>query len=78
LALSLLIILAPPFLGLRLENHPLENIMSRRSRLTTNIQRRYEKADRILATSIFVIRPYSYYISARTDYILSDLSAKYE
>jgi hypothetical protein len=63
---------------LRLENHPLENIISRRSRLTTNTQRRYEKADRILVTSIFIIRPCSYYISAYTDYILSDLSAKYE
>jgi hypothetical protein len=52
--------------------------MSRRSRLITSTQRRYEKADRILATSIFVIRPYSYYVSARTDYILSDLLAKYE
>jgi hypothetical protein len=52
--------------------------MSRRPRLTTNTQRRYEKADRILATSIFVMRPYSYYISIYTDYILSNLSAKYK
>jgi hypothetical protein len=52
--------------------------MSRRLRPTTSTQRRYEKADRILVISIFVIRPYSYYVSIYTDYILSDLSAKYE
>jgi hypothetical protein len=63
---------------LRLENHSLENIISRRPRLTTSTQRRYEKADRILATNIFVIRPYSYYVSSYTDCILSDLSAKCE
>jgi hypothetical protein len=78
LALSLPIILAPPFLGLRLENYLSENIMSRRPRPTTNTQRRYEKADRILAINIFVIRPYFYYVTTYTDYILSDLSAKCE
>jgi hypothetical protein len=63
---------------LRLENYPLKNIIFRRSRLITSTQRRYEKADYILITSIFVIRPYSYYISVYTDYIFSDLSAKYK
>jgi hypothetical protein len=52
--------------------------MSRRPRLTISTQRRYEKADRILIINIFVIRPYSYYISIYTDCILSNLSAKYK
>jgi hypothetical protein len=69
------VILAPPSLGFRLENHPSESIMPRRSFITST-SRRYRKADEILACGTFVMRPCSHYVSAGSACVLSEISEK--